>query len=165
MTEHQRLFLTQARTDFSVFKLCWKTHPELPACHALHYLQMATELLGKAYAWKHAPAATTHKAFVNFLRSLTANRQAQKQMGFEGQNASWRHWIRKSVPLAERVEDLAPSLAGDGPNPEYPWPRLDPQVAPTEHKFEVWTELQGTAEGRQFLDRLTRLFAIAEAFI
>ena len=33
VTESQRLFLVQARTDFAVFKL--REHPDLPACHAL----------------------------------------------------------------------------------------------------------------------------------
>jgi hypothetical protein len=85
MTEHQRLFLVQARTDVAVFKLLRKT-ANLPACHALHYLQMATELLGKAHAWKQGPRANTHRAFVAFLRSLSSNRRAQMQFGFEGYN-------------------------------------------------------------------------------
>src|SRR5437763_13170908 len=101
MTEYQRLFLVQARTDFAVFELL-RRHPELPACHALHYLQMATELLGKAHAWKHGPPAKTHRAIVSFLRNLSTNRRAQKQLGFEGKNKNWEHLIRKSVPLAER---------------------------------------------------------------
>jgi hypothetical protein len=48
VTEHQRLFLIQARTDFAVFELLWD-HPDLPTCHALHHLQMATEMHGKAH--------------------------------------------------------------------------------------------------------------------
>jgi len=129
MTEYQRLFLVQARTDFAVFELL-RRQPNLPACHALHYLQMATELLGKAHAWKHGPRANTHRAFVGFLRSLSTNRKAQKQLGFEGRNENWQHLIRKSVPLAEGIEHLAPALALDAPNPEYPWPRDAPEVAP-----------------------------------
>jgi hypothetical protein len=45
MMEHQRLFLVQAKKDYSVFNLLRK-QPELPDCHLLHYLQMATELFG-----------------------------------------------------------------------------------------------------------------------
>jgi hypothetical protein len=164
MTEYQRLFLVQARTDFAVFELL-RGQPNLPACHALHYLQMATELLGKAHAWKHGPRANTHRAFVAFLRSLSTNRKAQKQLGFEGRNENWEHVLRKSVPLAERIEDLAPALAPDAPNPEYPWPRGAPQLAPAEHTFGIWQELQETAAGRQFLNLTTRLFAAADAFL
>jgi hypothetical protein len=163
MTEHQRLFLVQARTDFMVFEL-FRKDSKLPPCHALHYLQMATEMLGKARAWKHGPPRSTHRAFVGFLRSLSTNRQAQNQLGFGKQNESWTHLIRKSVPLAERIENLAPALCDNGPNPEYPWPSAAPQAAPVEHPFETWQELQ-TAAGRQFLSLVRHLFATAEAFL
>jgi hypothetical protein len=164
MTEFQRLFLVQARTDFEVFKLL-RGSPAFPACQALHYLQMATELLGKAHFWRQGPPRNTHRAFVSFLRSLSTNRKAQSQLGFGKQNQSWEHMIRKSVPLAERVEDLAPALALDGPNPEYPWPPAAPQFAPAEHTFAIWQDLQETAAGRQFLLLVTNLFAAAEAFL
>ena len=164
MIEYQRLFLAQARTDFTVFELL-RAQPGLPACHALHYLQMATELLGKARAWKHGPPANTHRAFVGFLRSLSTNRKAQKQLRFEGRNENWEHMIRKCVPLAERVEYLAPALALDSPNPDDPWPREAPQVAPAEYVFEIWQELQETAAGRQFVTIVRHLFAAAEAFL
>jgi hypothetical protein len=164
MTEHQRLFLLQARTDFAVFEML-RGRRELPACHAIHYLQMATELLGKAEAWKHGPQGKSHRAFARFLRSLSTNRHAQKQLGYEGRNENWRHMIRKSIPLAEGIEDLAPRLAGDGPNPEYPWPPGDPQIAPAEHSFGIWEELQATASGRHFITLTRRLFAAADALL
>ena len=164
MTEFQRLFLVQSRTDFAVFDMLRK-QPGLPACHALHYLQMSTEMLGKAHAWKHGPRTTTHRAFVGFLRSLSTNRQAQKQLEYVGRNENWEHLLRKSVPLAERIEDLAPALSPDAPNPEYPWPRAAPRQAPVEYNFEVWAELQQTPAGRQFLKLTGRLFAVAETFL
>ncbi len=163
MTEFQRLFLVQARTDFRVFELL-RGDANLPACHALHYLQMATEMLGKAHAWQHGAIANTHRAFVGFLRALRTNRRAQKQLGWEGQNESWANMLRKSVPLAERIEDLAPALSPDSPNPEYPWPRAAPRFAPAEFDFDLWKDLQESA-GRQFLGLLARLFSVAEAFI
>ena len=164
MTEHQRLFLVQARTDFTVFEK-FRKDAGLPSCHALHYLQMATEMLGKAHAWKHGPRANTHRAFVMFLRSLSTNRKAQKQLGFEGRNENWKHIIRKSTPLAKLIEDLAPALCADGPNPEYPWPSAAPNTAPAEHSFEIWQELQETAAGRQFVELASRIFATAETFL
>ncbi|HET6878616.1 MAG TPA: hypothetical protein VFI31_00490 [Pirellulales bacterium] len=167
MTDHQRLFLLQAHSDFAVFELL-RAHchdDDLPACHALHYLQMATELLGKAYAWRHGPPRQTHRAFVRFLRSLTTNREAQKSLGFEGRNERWEQSIRKSVPFAKRVEDLAPALAGNGPNAEYPWPPADPAIAPADHNFALWNDVDGTPAGRQFLHLVTRLFVIADAFL
>src|SRR5258708_22600689 len=163
MTEYQRLFLAQAQSDFLVFEMLRKT-PGLPASHPLHYLQMATEMLGKAHAWRHGPRTNTHRAFVGFLRSLATNRQAQTQLGYEGRNENWKHLLRKSVPLAERVEDLAPSLSPDAPNPEYPWPRIAPEAAPVEHLFEIWNQLQRAA-GRQFLNLGRNLFAARDRFV
>jgi hypothetical protein len=163
VTEPQRLFLVQARSDFIVFELL-RDQPSLPPCHALHYLQMATELFGKAHAWKNGPNFLTHRALVGFLRSLTRNRRAQRQLGYEGKNEKWENLIRSSIPLAQRVEDLAPALTQDGPNPEYPWPRADPASAPAEFEFSLWQELEET-EGRQFLRLLGKLFASAEAFL
>jgi hypothetical protein len=163
MNEHQRLFLVQARTDFIVFHL-FRNESKFPHCHALHFLQMATEMLGKARAWKHGPPGSTHRAFVGFLRSLSTNRLAQDQLGFGRQNESWTHLIWKSVPLAESIENLAPALCKDGPNPEYPWLSAAPRAAPAGYSFEIWQELQSAA-GRQFLTLVGRLFAAAETFL
>ena len=164
MNRYQRLFLIQAKADMVVFDRLRKDS-SLPRCHALHYLQMATELLGKAHAWKNGPRTNTHRAFVGFLRSLATNRTAQNRLGYEGKNANWRHLIRKSVPLAENIEDLAPALALDGPNPEYPWPRADPHTAPAEHSFPIWSELQGAINGQNFLYLVRKLFILAEEFL
>lgn len=163
MTEYQRLFLVQARSAFSVFHLL-QGQSALPRCHALHYLQMATELLGKAHAWKHGPNTTKHRAFVGFLKSLATNRKAQKHLGFQGLNAKWEHLTRNSLPLAECIEGLAPALAQDSPNPEYPWPRSAPEITPAEHTFREWQELD-TPAGREFLKWVSDLFAAADAYL
>jgi hypothetical protein len=167
MTEFQRLFLVQARSDFKIFKLLREKceSQELPPCHALHYLQMATEKLAKARAWKDGPIGESHLAFDGFLKGLKSNRQVQKQLGYEGKNESWRQLIRKSGPLAKAVEDLAPSIAKDGPNPEYPWPRAAPRYAPAEYEFTVWANLQKPSDGPMFLNLVGSLFAVAETFL
>lgn len=163
MNEQQRLFLVQSRSDFYVFERL-KGDAELPRCHALHYLQMATELLGKARHWRHGPNPTTHQAFVGFLRSLSKNRRVQDQLGYNRQNDRWESLIKASIPFAELIQNLAPSLCGDGPNPEYPWPVAEPKVAPIEHTFKLWEELTETA-GRRFLNLVSRLLEIAEGFL
>ena len=134
MNKPQRLFLAQARSDFAVFELLRK-QATLPECHALHSLQMTTEMLGKAHAWGSGPNPQTHRAIVRFPRSLSTNQMPQQQLGSVGKNDAWSSLIRSSIPLAERIEDLAPALAQEGPNPEYPWPRANPHTAPAEHPF------------------------------
>ncbi len=164
MTEHQRLFLVQARSNLDVFRLLL-AEKRLPVCHALHYLQMASEMLGKAHFWKDGPRDHTHRAFVPFLKGLATNRRAQRGLGFQGRNASWGERIRSATALAERIEKLAPTLAEDGPNPEYPWPRKTPRIAPAEYNFEIWQELQYTPAERRLLDLVDGLFLIAEQYL
>ena len=44
--------------------------------------------------------------------------------------------------------NIAPAAAGDGPNPEYPWPRGAPVHCPTDHTFALWNQLPNTGHGR-----------------
>jgi hypothetical protein len=162
MTEHQRLFLVQARSNLAIFEFL-RSNAHLPVCHALHYLQMATEMLGKAYLWRHGQQKNSHRALVKFLKALETNRSAQNQLDFGGQNEFWRQRIRKAKILAEMIENLAPALA-DGPNPEYPWPPENPTICPAEHNFEIWETLQ-TGSGRSFLDFIRKLFENADQFL
>ena len=164
MTEEQRLFLVQAKADFVVFTLL-KENQKLPRCHALHYLQMATELLGKASSWKDGPVAKSHKALVRFLRGLVSNKQAQRQLGYLGQNQNWIQTIRKLTPLAESIQQLAPALANDGPNAEYPWPPDAPTKTPVEFDFPIWKELTDTVLGKELLKLLKNLFENAEEYM
>lgn len=164
MREEQRLFLVQAKSAFEVYQVL-NAHKSLHHCHALHYLQMATELLAKANAWRSGPVGTSHRALVGFLRSLSSNTKAQKQLGYDRGNENWAHTIRKIIPVAERLQNMAPSLAADGPNPEYPWPADAPTVAPVEYKFPVWAELTETPYGRALVTLIRNLFAAAEEYM
>ncbi len=58
---------------------------------------------------------------------------------------SFREWIKDASDLAYELERLAPALAGDGPNPEYPWPRDNPEHAPVEHDFQTWRHMQSAS--------------------
>jgi hypothetical protein len=69
MNLQQNLFLEQARSAFEVFGLL-RRQEDIHHCHALHYLQMATELLGKAKAWKRGSVPATHKALNLLTRTL-----------------------------------------------------------------------------------------------
>ena len=55
------------------------------SCHPLHYLQIATEMFGKAHAWKTEPRFRTHRAIVGFLRSLSTNRAGPATIRIRGQ--------------------------------------------------------------------------------
>lgn len=164
MNEEQRLFLVQARSAYTAYELL-DAEPSLHHRHALHYLQMATELLGKASAWKDGSPGKTHKALVGFLRNLSSNSKAQQRLGYTGQNSNWRNTIRKLVPIAERLQKLAPALAEDGPSAEYPWPSDAPTETPAEYKFPLRDELKDTSDGRKLTSWLDLLFAEAEEYL
>ena len=62
----------------------------------------------------------------------------------------FQSWIRTTLPLAYELERLAPSLASDGPNPEYPWPHSQPVIAPAGYRFPFWGKMQ-TGTGWQLM--------------
>jgi hypothetical protein len=125
---------------------------------------MATEKLGKAHLWKHGRPKQSHQAFVSFLLGLKTDRKAQRRLDYEGQNENWMQTLRKCESLADRIESLAPALSAGGPNPEYPWPEDAPKVAPAQHTFAIWQELNNPV-GLSFLSFLSRLFGKAHEFL
>jgi hypothetical protein len=116
MNSYQRLWWQQALSDHSILRLL-RQQNQTP-CHQLHYLQMVTEKIGKAYFWRTGkPPRKTHASFVKFLQALDdrprhdRTRTAQS-LGF-GRSKDLEEWIPTTAPLAYELERLAPS-AGAG---------------------------------------------------
>lgn len=151
MTDFQCRWWEQAQSDHRVFVLLRQEGVE--PCHLLHYLQMVTEKLAKAYSWRTGiPSRLSHASFAAFLkmlivRSSTDRERIATRLGFSGAD-SFKAFIRSAAPLAYEIERLAPSLAGDGPNPEYPWPHGGPNHTPASHDFDVWRRIASTTSGR-----------------
>jgi len=155
MNAYQDLWWQQARSDHAVLLLLRRQ--SATPCHQLHYLQMVTEKLSKAYFWRAgSPPSKSHAGFVQFLRGLGGCRSSDRgkitdAFGF-GRFEDFQSWTNKILPLAYDLQKLAPALAQDnGPNPEYPWPRTAPQFVPVTFKFEVWEKLTKSGRGRQLL--------------
>jgi hypothetical protein len=69
MNRYQELWWRQSESDHAVFKLLRGQGPAV--CHTLHYLQMTTEKLAKAYFWRTgSPPQKSHIGFVKFLQFL-----------------------------------------------------------------------------------------------
>jgi hypothetical protein len=125
-------------------------------CHSLHYLQMVTEKIAKAYFWRNgSPPPKNHAGFVQFLRFLgqikKPNDRERIANLFTFQRFSdFQNWICAVLPMAYDLERLAPALAKDGPNPEYPWPHEEPETAPVDHRFAEWARLT-TGQGRDLM--------------
>ncbi|WP_459555641.1 hypothetical protein [Lacunimicrobium album] len=151
MNGFQDAWWTQAKSDYEVFhKLnLYGAHE----CHLLHYLQMSTEKLAKAYFWRDGnPPPKSHAGFTKFLRFLGHGRGRVHEIFEFGNVSSFQNWIRTAVSFSREIEHLAPTLAV-GPNPEYPWPHDSPLTAPASYHFPLWQKFQNESRGRIFLDR------------
>ena len=125
--------LKQARSDYEL--LNFLRLGDAPLCHQLHYLQMATEKLAKGFTTPRGgpPPPRVHRAFVRFVQSVRGDPQLQRACNCgPGQVDAY---IASLLPLARLIEDLAPAVANNGPNPEYPWPTPDGVTAPVGYPF------------------------------
>jgi len=153
MNSYQELWWQQAKSDHGAFVLL--RGQGIAQCQSLHYLQMVTEKIAKAYFWRSgSPPPRSHAGFVQFLRFLGHVRQRDREriaiLFSFNRFADFQKWIRTVLPIAYDLERLAPDLANDGPNPEYPWPHAQPESAPVNHNFPVWATLT-SGQGRDLM--------------
>lgn len=118
----RQAFLERARSDDAVRRRL-NAVAAVAICHELHYLQMATEKLAKAYiSPQDDPPPQTHVGFVRLLQLVKQSPSMRDRLGYGDDRRSFVAYIDSLLPLARRVEQLAPALAGSGePNAEYPW--------------------------------------------
>ena len=167
MNDAQKLWWQQAQSDLAIFLQLRRVGAVgAHECHLLHYLQMATEKLSKAYLWRSGKVPPkTHTGFVRFLKSLLDRRPAElkkiaKSLGF-GRPEDLDRWVSSVQHLAYALHNIAPAEARNGPNPEYPWPHEAPAHSPAGHSFSLWVQLRNTGQGRKligFIDRAITTF-------
>ncbi len=167
MNAAQDLWWKQARSDHSIFVQLRRNGG--PECHLLHYLQMATEKLSKAYLWRsgHAPPRS-HTGFVRFLKALLDRRDTELDriaiiLTFSRRQALY-DWVRSIKTLAYSLQNIAPAEAGDGPNPEYPWPHGAPAHCPVGHNFGLRNELTNTGKGRKLIEFVNHAIARFDSY-
>src|ERR1700738_890612 len=103
MNAYQRLWWDQTRSDHSILMLLRRQNAQ--ACHQLHYLQMVTEKLGKAYFWRTGPPPRkSHASFVRFLHALDGRpdrdvARVAELFGFARAH-HFENWIPTITPLA-----------------------------------------------------------------
>lgn len=139
-----KAFLEQARSDWQMWQIVHDQ--ELPDCHALHYLQMTCEKLGKAFliageTITPQKASTSHLAFKRFLQIASRNHTLRTMLKMT--QIQLRAHINSLLPLADEIERLTPALAQGGPNVEYPWQSPDGQIhIPVYFEYPVFNELR-----------------------
>lgn len=154
-------YLEQARSDYEMYlKL---NDPAIEDCHRLHYLQMTTEKLSKAlmltFSFQQAAPIKTHKALVKMLQVIKGRPEIRRQLGYSN-HISFKSYIDGLLPFADQIEKLAPALAMDQQNPEYPWCHLHSSdvIAPSKHSFEAFNPKN--SKSRQFMYLLKSLLKI-----
>jgi hypothetical protein len=141
----EQLFLDQARSDYEIYECMSKQN----ACHRLHYLQMCTEKLAKAYMWRRGVSpGLKHDKFEPFVRALALRRDFHEMFGYRDPR---RFNLRKDsiFSLALRLQNLARGGGNNGPNPEYPWPPNMPTAGPLSYTFPEWLDWNETTAGRR----------------
>lgn len=148
----QAAFLKQAKSDWDAYQKATKL--DWPDCQRLHYLQMTTEKLSKAFLvagdTQLKNLTGSHAAFVKFIRIISGNKNLQIALGMK--KSQQKAKFNALLPLAREIELLAPALAQGGPNPEYPWETQSGTIlAPADHSFPLMQRLQKTPQGTQLL--------------
>lgn len=163
MNKAQELWWEQAKSDYAVFDYLRKGVPSVHECHALHYLQMASEKISKAYLWRSGNAPPrSHVGLMRFLQALLSRGQGRRERQRIAEIFDYSRpedmaaWVRQVAPLAHQLQNLAPDLANDGPNTEYPWPHDEPTDCPALFKFALWIELRDNEPKRRLVKFLRR---------
>ena len=104
-------FVRQAQSDFAAFELLVaRDRSEIPSCHALHYLQMATEKLSKAvFLSLGVPyQQRSHVAFSLVLAHLNRADMAIK-LGWP-EFKGYQRFLRRCRRLCRAIEELNPAV-------------------------------------------------------
>ena len=114
MNNFQETWWQQVQSDYKIFVLL--SQQAVPKCHLLHYLQMVSEKLAKAYFWRSdSPPPKNHAAFVQFLRFLgharPFDRERTAKLFTFKRFSDFQNWIRAVLPIAYQLERISPALA------------------------------------------------------
>ena len=146
----------QARSDYEMVNLLSRNNA--PLCHQLHFLQMATEKLAKGFqTLPNGPQPPkVHRAFVGLMQLVRNDAYLQRACNCAPRQVNV--YIASLLPVARLIEDLAPALSNDGPNPEYPWQVPGDVVAPVNYPFPTLQfDGRGMVNMRKFLDRFFQM--------
>ncbi len=103
-------FFLQARNDYAIFRE-FKGRSDVAMCQKLHYLQMASEKLAKAFLCPmtgETPPPVQHKILVRFLRLSKGRPEIRRQLGYTQDYRAYCSYVDSLLDIAQRIEDLAP---------------------------------------------------------
>jgi hypothetical protein len=162
--EMARAFARQANADYDTYSVL-AARADIARCQSLHYLQMTSEKLVKAYLFRTQAAlqlVQTSHAYVAKNLPLVLRAAYQRR-----HDKPANPWLFQEIhKLAREIELLAPAVdaAGSGPdNCEYPWEDLMGNVqVPADYDFPD-VNLVKSAAGVLLVLLLELLLAIQDA--
>ncbi len=133
----QEGYLHQAMSDYHMYTQM--NERNVPLCHRLHYLQMASEKLAKSFLCigSEKPFKKTHYALVQFLNTSKRSPNIRRLLGYDRNPKAYSVYIDSLLSIAQRIEMLAP-VGGNQErmNAEYPWEDDSGEVRiPSEYAF------------------------------
>lgn len=150
-----RAYARQSLSDWELYTLLVKNNA--PRCHQLHYLQMASEKIGKAYRFRDTSTSPKkllrqHGGFTKFFSAFLLSDRVSQMYESKAQLAFITPLCRQ---IARELETLAPAADPDKrpANPEYPWRQGSELFVPHDYEFPNLSLLEDPA-GRTFLKLL-----------
>lgn len=134
-------FLQQAQSDYDMFRRL--NDPDVPFCHRLHYLQMATEKLAKGYFCNGSsdPPPKTHFVLVRLLKTIKGRPEIWEKLGYGRQYLAFSSYIDSLLDVAGKIEQLAPVGGNfDKLNPEYPWLENGQVQCPVQYTYSEFRQ-------------------------
>jgi len=132
-------FQRQARSDLQIYELL-AASPNIPRCHALHYLQMTCEKIAKAYRLRDTEGdvdalTASHGGLVKFMKMWMLSPWVGRV--YAGRDAMFGMVRTRVLALSREVERLAPAIDRDTTpaNSEYPWADGENVIVPCEYAF------------------------------
>ena len=152
-------FAEQSRSDWQVYDHL-AAEPEIPACHQLHYLQMACEKIAKAYRCRDRSVnleelLKRHVGFAKFIGSFLASPSMKE--AYRGRAAQLREVARLARARSREIEKLAPAVdrAASPENAEYPWDSGEKVISPCQYSYPRLSLLTSPG-GRTLLKLVSR---------
>lgn len=136
--EWARAFALQGASDLKVYEILSQARVE--SCHRLHYLQMATEKIAKAFrvgAGKLPPRRKSHVAAAEFVKLYYHHGSMRTKYG--GKHEQLTIVRDQMVIVASQIEKLAPAVDEEAvpENVEYPWATSVKLEVPCQHRFPI----------------------------
>lgn len=156
-------YLQQEKSDFAFFQKLNMSNAA--KCHQLHFLQMSSEKLAKAYLCspqENEPYRATHHVLVSFLRTLKLRRDISRLLGYDTKNPHFINYINNLLSVAEKVQNLAPVGSDFSKvNAEYPWRSArNGLTVPCQFDYDEFY-IDDKLNFQRFLDLIAKLLEIA----